>query len=98
MLEAMQEGVPVVGSNIPPHQQLIGRDRGMLFEAGNLDSCIRTIDWAIRHPETRATMAKNAQRYVQLNYSWTRITEETLSLYQSVGSLDSSLVVSKNNY
>jgi glycosyltransferase involved in cell wall biosynthesis len=87
MLEAMQEGVPVVGSNIPPHQQLIGRDRGMLFEAGNLDSCIRTLDWAIRHPEARATMAKNAQRYVQLNYSWTRITEETLSLYESVGSL-----------
>jgi glycosyltransferase involved in cell wall biosynthesis len=98
MLEAMQEGVSVVGSNIPPHQQLIGKDRGMLFEAGNLDSCIRTLDWAIRHPEARATMAKNAQRYVQLNYSWTRITEETLSLYESVGSLDSGLVVSKNNY
>jgi glycosyltransferase involved in cell wall biosynthesis len=97
MLEAMQEGVPVVGSNIPPHQQLIGRDRGMLFEAGNLDSCIRTLDWAIRHPEERATMAKNAQQYVQLNYSWTRITEQTLSLYESVGSLDSGLVVSKNN-
>jgi glycosyltransferase involved in cell wall biosynthesis len=97
MLEAMREGVPVMGSNIPPHQQLLGSDRGVLFDAGNLDSCIRCLGWAIDHPETLATMAKKAQQHVQHNYSWDRITEDTLSLYKSVVSLPSSLVPSKYN-
>ena len=97
MLEAMREGVPVMGSNIPPHQQLLGSDRGVLFDAGNLDSCIRCLGWAIDHPETLATMAKKAQQHVQHNYSWDRITEDTLSLFKSVVSLPSSLVPSKHN-
>lgn len=97
MLEAMREGIPVLASDIPPHQQLISMDRGKLFEAGNLDSCIRSLAWAIHHPQALAEMAKNAQRYVQLNYSWDRITSETLSLYESLFSLPSALVPSKNN-
>jgi glycosyltransferase involved in cell wall biosynthesis len=98
MLEAMRECVPVLASDIPPHQQLVGRDRGKLFEAGNLDSCIDAMDWAIYHPEVVTAMAKNAQRYVQLNYCWDRIASETLSLYESLFSVPSGLVPSKNNY
>ena len=97
MLEAMREGVPVLGSNILPHQQLLGSDRGVLFEAGNLDSCIRCLGWAIDHPEPLANMAKKAQRYVQLNYSWDRITDDTLNLYESPARLPRVLVASKNN-
>jgi glycosyltransferase involved in cell wall biosynthesis len=97
MLEAMREGVPVMGSNIPPHQQLLSSDRGVLFEAGNLDSCIRCLGWAMDHPEILATMAKKAQQYVKHNYCWDRITEDTLNLYQSVVSLPSGLVASKHN-
>jgi glycosyltransferase involved in cell wall biosynthesis len=97
MLEAMREGVPVMGSNIPPHQQLLSSERGILFEAGNLDSCIRCLGWAIDHPEILATMAKKAQQHVKHNYCWDRITEDTLSLYQSVVSLPSGLVASKHN-
>ncbi|MCX7594470.1 MAG: glycosyltransferase family 4 protein [Fischerella sp.] len=84
MLEAMQEGIPVLGSDILPHQQLIGRGRGMLFEAGNLDSCVRSLDWAIHHPIAMAAMAQNAQKHVQLYYSWDRITAETLKLYTTL--------------
>ena len=98
MLEAMREGIPVLASDIPPHQQLIGMDRGKLFEAGNLESCIRSLDWAIHNPEAMAAMAKSAQRYVQLNYCWDRITSETLSLYESLLSVPTRLVPSKNNY
>lgn len=81
MLEAMQEGIPVVASDIPPHKQLISGGRGKLFEAGNLTSCMSTLEWAIAHPEELAVMAVNAQRHIQLNYSWDHITSETLKLY-----------------
>lgn len=87
MLEAMREGIPVLASDIQPHQQLINSERGMLFTSGDLDSCIRSLNWAIRHPTELATIAKNAQNYVQINYSWDYITSETLKLYKAVLSL-----------
>ncbi|MFH7027657.1 MAG: glycosyltransferase family 4 protein [Heteroscytonema crispum UTEX LB 1556] len=96
MLEAMREGIPVVASNIAPHQQLIGGGQGMLFEAGNLDSCIRSLDWAINHQEEMATMAKNAQRHVQLNYSWDRITSETLKLYSTLLNFPETVGISQS--
>ncbi|MBD2531231.1 glycosyltransferase family 4 protein [Nostoc flagelliforme FACHB-838] len=89
MLEAMQEGIPVLASDIPPHQQLINGGRGMLFECGNLNSCINSLDWAIHHPQQLAAMAKNAQKYVQINYNWDRITADNLRLYGAISGLPS---------
>jgi glycosyltransferase involved in cell wall biosynthesis len=96
MLEAMQEGIPVVASDIPPHKQLISGARGKLFEAGNLTSCISTLDWAIHHPRELAVMAVNAQRHIQLNYSWDHITSETLKLYTKLLNSQSQYI-SPNN-
>jgi glycosyltransferase involved in cell wall biosynthesis len=84
MLEAMREGIPILASDIPPHKQLISGGRGMLFEAGNVESCIHSLDWAINHQKELAAMANNAQKHVQLNYSWDRITKETLKLYTTL--------------
>lgn len=84
MLEAMQEGIPVVASDILPHQQLINGGMGTLFMAGNTDSLVSSLDWAIRHPQQVAAMAKNAQRNIQLNYSWEHITAENLKLYKTL--------------
>jgi glycosyltransferase involved in cell wall biosynthesis len=81
MLEAMHEGVPVLASDIPPHQQLVGDDRGILFTADNLESCRQNLNWAIQNPQALAEMAKKGQKHVQLNYSWESITSKTLQLY-----------------
>lgn len=90
MLEAMREGIPVLASNIPPHQQLIGDQRGMLFQAGDVDSCIRCLDWAIHHPQELEVMAKTAQSYVETYYSWEHITSENLKLYTTLSNQSSS--------
>lgn len=91
MLEAMQEGVPVVASDIPPHKQLIGDGRGVLFEAGNLDSCIASLKRAINNPLEIKILASKAQQYVKLNYSWDVITSEYLNLYSQILNLPNSL-------
>ncbi len=91
MLEAMQEGVPVVASDIPPHQQLLDEQRGVLFKTGDVDSCIRSLDWAIHHPQEMTVMAKNAQNYVQAYYSWERITADNLQLYTTLCNSPDSL-------
>jgi glycosyltransferase involved in cell wall biosynthesis len=84
MLEAMNEGVPVLASDIPPHQQLIGDDRGLLFTADNLESCRQNLEWAIDNPQILAEMANKGQKHVQTNYSWESITCKTLELYQNL--------------
>jgi glycosyltransferase involved in cell wall biosynthesis len=93
MLEAMQEGIPVLASNIPPHQQLVDEKRGVLFQAGDLNSCIQHLDWVIRHPQEMTVMAQKAQQYVKLNYNWDRITAENIRLYQAVSSSPNNMVI-----
>lgn len=84
MLEAMQEGIPVIASDIPPHQQLLAEGRGMLFQSGNLDSCVHCLNWAIDNSQKLSPMVKNAQSYVQAKYNWNYIASETLRLYASL--------------
>jgi glycosyltransferase involved in cell wall biosynthesis len=84
MLEAMQEGVPVVASNIAPHQQLLEENRGVMFTAGDLTSCADALNWAIHHPEELKVMASKAQKHIQLHYNWQTITLKNLQLYQNL--------------
>jgi len=88
MLEAMAEKIPVVASDIPPHVQLIGQDRGVLFRSGDLESLERQLEWAIFHPQEMQRMARRSQQNVQLKYTWEQATRNNLKLYESV--LDSS--------
>lgn len=90
MLEAMREGVPVVASDILPHQQLIGSDRGVLFDSGSAISCAEALDWAINRPEKLAVMARNAREHIKANYNWDKITIDNLAVYNQDFKLDSS--------
>jgi len=92
MLEAMQEGIPVLASDIPPHRQLVGQDRGLLFRAGEVNSCVQGLNWAIQHPQQIKTMAENAQTHVRLHYSWEQITAKNLKLYESLCGSSSGFV------
>jgi glycosyltransferase involved in cell wall biosynthesis len=96
MLEAMQEGVPVLASDIPPHQQLLNEQRGILFKAGDVDSCVHSLDWAIHHPQEVALMAQSAQKYVKTYYNWDHITAENLKLYTTLTNSSTSLSTSNN--
>ncbi len=86
MLEAMREGIPVVASDIPAHQQLLLGGQGLLFRAGDIDSCTDALSWAVHHPDERAAMATKAKKHIQVNYNWDRITSETLAVYEGVSS------------
>lgn len=84
MLEGMNEGIPVLASNIAPHQQLINKGGGLLFQVRNTESCVQQLAWAIQHPEEMKSMAAKAQMNVHSNYSWSKISAETLKVYESV--------------
>ena len=84
MLEGMQEGIPVVSSDIPPHRQLIGDDRGVTFEAGDTDSCTAALSWAIEHPIEMRVMGDRAQHNVKRHHTWDQVTRDNLELYDSL--------------
>ncbi|MGK7889663.1 MAG: glycosyltransferase family 4 protein [Leptolyngbyaceae cyanobacterium] len=84
LLEAMREGIPVVASDIPPHKQLLAPDRGLLFRAGDLDNCFKSLRLAIADPEAMSEMATAATAYVESNHSWDKITGENLKVYEQL--------------
>lgn len=87
LLEGMSEGIPVLASDIPPHRQLVADQRGLLFRAGDVDSCVAALKWATQHPQEMQARAEQAKRYVQSHHSWEQITAANLSVYESVVSL-----------
>lgn len=84
MLEGMQEGLPVVASDIPPHQQLVGDDRGLMFKAGDVDACTAALSWAIDHPTEMRFFGLQAQQHVKRYYTWDQITRDNLTLYSEL--------------
>lgn len=93
MLEAMSQGVPVVASDIPPHQQLLSEQRGKLFRVGDINSCIQGLEWAIAHPQEMAVMAKKAQQHVEKYYNWDHITAENLRIYTTCSKMPEPISV-----
>jgi glycosyltransferase involved in cell wall biosynthesis len=94
MLEAMQEGIPVLASDIPPHRQLLGEDRGLMFQAGNLDSLVKRLNWALHNSEAMMSMSEKAKEYVKLHYNWDRITDDNLRLYEALFGQSNRSVIS----
>ncbi|MDJ1172686.1 glycosyltransferase family 4 protein [Roseofilum capinflatum] len=86
MLEAMQEGIPVLASDIEAHEQLVGgnEERGLLFPVGDIQECAQKLEYAISHPEQIQNVAKIAQTYIKTHYNWQNITYEKLKLYNRV--------------
>jgi glycosyltransferase involved in cell wall biosynthesis len=84
LLEAMQEGIPVVASDIPPHKELLEDDRGLMFKAGDVTSCAKKLEWAIHHYDEMHVKAEKAQKYVRTFYTWDQIVSDTLSVFESV--------------
>ena len=92
MLEAMREGIPVVASDIAPHQQLLENDRGLLFKSASVLACAKAIEQGMLNPEKLAVMAQEAQAHVEANYDWSKITADNLAVYaKDFGLVESSI-------
>ncbi|NEQ68718.1 MAG: glycosyltransferase family 4 protein [Symploca sp. SIO2D2] len=84
LLEAMQEGIPVLASDIPVHRQLLSKQRGMTFPVGDIDACVQSLDWALAHPQELTVMAKEAQEYINTHHNWDDIANRTMNVYNEL--------------
>lgn len=84
LLEAMQEKIPTVVSDIPVHRQMIGRDRGLIFKAGDATDLQTKLSWALSHQSQMKQMADSAMKYVRLHHNWDNIARKYTDLYASL--------------
>lgn len=84
MLEAMKEGIPILASDILAHKQLLGDDRGTLFQADNLESCVEKMKFALDDLDKISSMATNAKKHVEEHYTWEKITADNLDVYTTL--------------
>lgn len=81
LLEAMNENVPVLTSDIPVHQLLVGSDRGQIFRVNDIPHCIQQLQWCIENPDIMAHRAQHAKRYIDIHHSWDKIAATLFELY-----------------
>lgn len=84
VLEAMQKRIPVLASDRQVYRELIGQERGLLFESGNLNSLKEKLQHALSHPDVLMTMTQKAYTYITIHHNWDRATYGNLSLYLKV--------------
>lgn len=87
ILEAMREGIPVLASDIPPHRQLVGKDRGWLFKAGDLKSLMSNLEKLLSGQVDLDTRVLKAQEYVKNNCNWKKVTYQNMVLYGKLSKL-----------
>jgi glycosyltransferase involved in cell wall biosynthesis len=82
-LEAMLRNVPVVSSNTSCLQEILG-NAAWYFDPNNTEDMARKILMTFENPDLRNTLQKNGEGLVK-NYSWEKLTYETLLTYQKSG-------------
>ena len=82
-LEAMAAGIPVVASNVSAIQETVKHDyNGLLFERGDLNDLVQQLKNALTDRRHARTLAKQARRHVQQNYSWTAASARVAEAYE----------------
>lgn len=84
LLEAMQEGVPVLASDISVHRRILGNERGLLFKEGSVEDCSAALAWAIQNPESMTRSAELAKEYIQVHHNWDYIAEDWIETYRKL--------------
>lgn len=85
-LEAFACETLVLASDIPVFKEVY-RDKAIYFNPYDFSSIEKALHWAMEiSPEVRKTLIERGQDFVK-RYSWTKMAEETLKIYESSFSL-----------
>ncbi|MBU0660959.1 glycosyltransferase family 4 protein [Patescibacteria group bacterium] len=82
VLEAMSYGLPMILSDIPEHEYLLG-DKEALYRAGSIKQLTSLLDIILQTEQ--AVLNKKGQQYkkiIEKEYTWDRVIEEIISVYK----------------
>jgi glycosyltransferase involved in cell wall biosynthesis len=85
LLESMATyTVPVVTPVAGAEEIVTDGSTGCFVDVGKPETIAETVNTLFDEPERVTTMAQTAREYVEANHSWTRRTQDIMSIYQSV--------------
>jgi glycosyltransferase involved in cell wall biosynthesis len=82
LVEAMASGTPCVGSDIGGIPNVITPQTGRLFESANPDALYEAVAFILNNEVFWKEASQQARTRAVENYSWERLTDEILDIYQ----------------
>ncbi len=82
-VEAMATGLPVVATRVGGIPGIVDENTGILVEPGNPIELRKAIAKLESDPELRARMGRLGRRKAEKMFSWQRVADEYISLYES---------------
>lgn len=82
VLEAMQCGAPVIGSNVSSIPEVIGR-ADSLFDPGNAQSIAAALERVLGDPNLREELRRHSLRQAQ-GFSWDKVADRAMEVFESL--------------
>lgn len=82
--EAMSYGLPVVATEVGAVREYVDSSIGLIVPPRDVSKLVQSINYLLEHKELRLKMAKKARQRAEKKYSWDRIIDQYISLYQEV--------------
>jgi len=83
MLEGMAGGNAVVSTRVAAIPEVIDENRGILVEPGDVGALTDALETLVELPERTARMGERNRQAVEQHYSWDRVVEELLCIYDT---------------
>lgn len=84
LLEAMSAGLPCIVSDVDGVREVVGDDCALKVFPGDVGVFAGAICQLIESPEMREKLSKNARKRVVDEYSWDKVIENYLRVYNSI--------------
>ena len=85
VLRAMDYGCPVVCSDLDPLKAVISHGvTGLLFQSENPKDLATKVNYLIQNPSLSRKISINAKSFVDNEYSWTKVANETHKIYKEL--------------
>ena len=73
ILENMGLGTPIICSDLVENKYVVG-DTGILFKQGQTDDLLKTLRWALDHPQEMRSAGASARIRAHAEFSWDAVT------------------------
>ena len=88
IFEYMASGVPIIASNFPLLQDMVGGSQcGLLVDPLDPDAIAEAITWMLQHPDEAAAMGANGKRAVAERYNWDCEGQRLIATYAQLAPL-----------
>lgn len=84
LLDALSYGIPVIGTPVGAIPEMIGNNRGVLLTSPSKDEIVSSVISLLQSPKLREEYGKNGREFAMNNFSWKRIAEQNIAVYEEI--------------